>query len=141
MTKVNRLSDEELLNHKANLLNMKEETLQLIASERGIDLNKNGTDETGKSKNSLHEIAADSYNQETNGAILRAQYEKLGHINEALVSVENKTYGVDKVTGQFISPERLRKCPLAKTNIDTKGQSNSNKEVRSIGVSSYAPVS
>ena len=38
----------------------------------------------------------------------------------ALVRIENKTYGIDRITGELIPKERLRVVPHATLNVDSK---------------------
>lgn len=44
----------------------------------------------------------------------------VGHLDRALERIERKTYGVCKVTGKPIAPERLRAVPHTETSIDAK---------------------
>jgi DnaK suppressor protein len=43
-------------------------------------------------------------------------------LQAALVRIENKTYGICRVTGKLIKPERLRAVPHATLSIDAKQQ-------------------
>ena len=42
------------------------------------------------------------------------------HLQAALVRIENKTYGIDRITGELIPKERLRVVPHATLNVDSK---------------------
>ena len=42
------------------------------------------------------------------------------HLQAALVRIENKTYGVCRVTGQLIPKDRLRAVPHATTTVEAK---------------------
>lgn len=44
----------------------------------------------------------------------------VGHLDRALVRIENKTYGVCRVTGAPIPKERLRAVPHTETSIEAK---------------------
>lgn len=44
----------------------------------------------------------------------------VGHLDRALERIARKTYGVCKVTGKPIAPERLRAVPHTETSIDAK---------------------
>ena len=48
----------------------------------------------------------------------QAQFIK--HLQAALVRIENKTYGIDRITGKLIPKERLRVVPHATLNVDSK---------------------
>jgi len=60
-------------------------------------------------------------NSKNNTEILDNHQRKcLNNILEALVRIEDKTYGICKKTGLLIPKERLNACPLAKTVIEVK---------------------
>lgn len=44
----------------------------------------------------------------------------VGHLDRALARIDNKTYGVCRVTGQPIAKERLRAVPHTETSIEAK---------------------
>ena len=44
----------------------------------------------------------------------------VGHLDRALTRIENKTYGICRVTGQPIARERLRAVPHTETSIEAK---------------------
>ena len=48
-------------------------------------------------------------------------------LKSALVRIDNKTYGVCRVTGKLIPKERLRAVPHATTSIEGKMQEKKNK--------------
>jgi RNA polymerase-binding transcription factor DksA len=41
-------------------------------------------------------------------------------LQAALVRIENKTYGIDRITGKLIPKERLRAVPHATLCVDSK---------------------
>ena len=41
-------------------------------------------------------------------------------IHAALVRIENKTYGIDRITGELIPKERLRAVPHATLSVQSK---------------------
>ena len=45
-------------------------------------------------------------------------------LNNALVRIENKTYGICRVTGKLINKERLKLVPHATLSIEAKMQKN-----------------
>ena len=45
---------------------------------------------------------------------------KIVNLENALLRIENKTYGICRVTGKLISKERLRAVPHATLSIDAK---------------------
>ena len=50
------------------------------------------------------------------------QLKFINHLQAALVRIENKTYGVCRVTGKLIPKERLRAVPHATLAIEAKQQ-------------------
>jgi RNA polymerase-binding transcription factor DksA len=48
------------------------------------------------------------------------QIQFMGHLEKALVRIENKTYGICRVTGKLIDKARLRAVPHATLSIDAK---------------------
>ena len=58
-------------------------------------------------------------------AQLAARQEKFIHnLQAALIRIQNKTYGVCRVTGKLIPKERLRLVPHATMSIDAKNSQN-----------------
>lgn len=56
------------------------------------------------------------------------QQRHIQDLKNALLRIENKTYGICTVTGQLISKERLRLVPHATKSIDGKNIANATKE-------------
>lgn len=50
------------------------------------------------------------------------------HLENALIRIENKTYGVCRETGKLIPKERLKVVPHATLSVEAKEQRNKNKE-------------
>lgn len=48
------------------------------------------------------------------------EYKFIQSLEAALVRIENKTYGIDRVTGELISKDRLRLVPHATLSVATK---------------------
>ncbi|MBQ9214667.1 MAG: TraR/DksA family transcriptional regulator [Bacteroidales bacterium] len=61
-------------------------------------------------------------NQATESASLMAsRTEKyIKNLENALVRIENKTYGIDRLTGELIPKERLKAVPHATLTVDSK---------------------
>ena len=58
--------------------------------------------------------------KEEAGRLAQRQAKFISHLEAALVRVENKTYGICRVTGKLISKERLRAVPHATLSIEAK---------------------
>lgn len=62
--------------------------------------------------------------KEENSRLAARQQKFINSLENALIRIENKTYGVCRVTGNLISKERLMSVPHATLSIDAKlGQS------------------
>ena len=65
-------------------------------------------------------------NQATESAsIMASRTEKyIKNLENALIRIENKTYGVDRITGELIPKERLKAVPHATLTVDSKNNQN-----------------
>lgn len=116
-----RYSDADLAEFKEIILNKMEKAkidLELIKSAYMNDLN-NGTDDTSPTFKAFEE-GSETMSKEANSQLAIRQEKFLRDLKNALFRVENKTYGVCKVTGKLISKERLRVVPHATMSIEAK---------------------
>ena len=81
----------------------------------------NDTEDTSPTFKVLEEGAA-TLSKEEAGKLAQRQLKFIQHLQAALVRIENKTYGVCRVTGKLIKKERLRAVPHATLSIDAKQQ-------------------
>ena len=58
--------------------------------------------------------------KEEAGRLAQRQAKFISHLEAALVRIENKTYGICRVTGKLISKERLRAVPHATLSMEAK---------------------
>ncbi|WP_396139291.1 TraR/DksA family transcriptional regulator [Flavobacterium sp.] len=116
-----RYSDADLAEFKELILQKMEKAkidLELIKSAYMNDLN-NGTDDTSPTFKAFEE-GSETMSKEANSQLAIRQEKFLRDLKNALFRVENKTYGVCKVTGKLISKERLRVVPHATMSIEAK---------------------
>ncbi len=120
-TEKTRYSDAELEEFKA-LLNDKikkaTEQLELIQSSYKNDSN-NGTDDTSPTFKAFDE-GSEVMSKEANSQLAIRQEKFIRDLKNALVRIENKTYGVCRVTGKLINKERLKLVPHATLSIEAK---------------------
>ena len=116
-----RYSDVDLAEFKQNILNKlnvaKEEYNYLrkqIKSE-----NENGTDDTASAYVSIDDGSA-SQQKENAGKLAARQQKFIENLETALVRVENKTYGICRVSGKLISRERLKAVPHTTQSMEAK---------------------
>ncbi|MGH9024512.1 MAG: hypothetical protein ACRDWD_00100 [Acidimicrobiia bacterium] len=64
----------------------------------------------------------DTFEREKDLSILESLERELAELEAALERIDAGTYGIDEVTGDPISRERLEAQPAARTNVDTTEQ-------------------
>lgn len=116
-----RFSDKELLEFKtlikAKIAKAKQH-LELIESAYRND-SDNGTDDTAPTFKSFDE-GSEVMSKETSSQLAIRQEKFIRDLNNALIRIENKTYGICRVTGNLINPERLKLVPHATLSIEAK---------------------
>tara|TARA_B100000809_G_scaffold116172_2_gene114338 strand:+ start:556 stop:930 length:375 start_codon:yes stop_codon:yes gene_type:complete len=116
-----RYSDSDLAEFKA-LIESKVEAAKIDLNDlRGSLSHKddNGTDDTSHSFKMMEEGAATLSREEV--AQLAGRQEKfLKHLENALIRISNKSYGVCRETGKLIRKERLLAVPHATLSIEAK---------------------
>jgi len=66
------------------------------------------------------EDGAGSSEREYLAQMASRQNKFIDHLDKALIRIENGTYGICRVTGKLIAPERLRAVPHATLSIEAK---------------------
>ncbi|MDI9309786.1 MAG: TraR/DksA C4-type zinc finger protein [Limnohabitans sp.] len=92
--------------------------LELIKSAYLNDLN-NGTDDTSPTFKAFEE-GSETMSKEANSQLAIRQEKFIRDLKNALIRIENKTYGICKVTGKLIAKERLKLVPHATMSIEAK---------------------
>jgi RNA polymerase-binding transcription factor DksA len=92
--------------------------LDLIRSAYMNDLN-NGTDDTSPTFKAFEE-GSETMSKEANSQLAIRQEKFIRDLKNALVRIENKTYGICKVTGKLINKDRLKLVPHATMSIEAK---------------------
>ncbi len=121
MNENNRYSDKDLAEFKELILNKisyAEEDLALINSAFKNDSN-NGTDDTSPTFKAFEE-GSETMSKEANVQLAIRQEKFIRDLKNALLRIENKTYGVCRVTGKLIMKERLKLVPHATLSIEAK---------------------
>ncbi|MBC7863014.1 MAG: TraR/DksA family transcriptional regulator [Bacteroidia bacterium] len=120
-TKPERFTDEDLQVFKEIILrkisdaNASYEQLRNFLTLKD-DHGTNDTSPTFK----LMEDAADVSSREETAELASRQAKFIQHLKNALVRIENKTYGICMISGELIARERLKSVPHATVNIDAK---------------------
>ena len=117
----NRYPDEALQEFKALIeekIAKAQNDLELIRSAYMNDGN-NGTDDTAPTFKAFEE-GSETMSKEANTQLALRQEKFIRDLKNALIRIENKTYGVCRVTGKLISAERLKLVPHATLSIEAK---------------------
>ena len=118
-----RYSDADLAEFKEIIkskISKAQSDLDLIKSAYMNDLN-NGTEDTSPTFKAFEE-GSETMSKEANSQLAIRQEKFIRDLKNALFRVENKTYGVCKVTGKLIDKERLKIVPHATMSIEAKNQ-------------------
>lgn len=116
-----RYSDKDLAEFKALIQEKIEKAfhdLDLIKSAYMNDLN-NGTDDTSPTFKAFEE-GSETMSKEANSQLAIRQEKFIRDLKNALIRIENKTFGVCRVTGKLIGKERLKLVPHATLSIEAK---------------------
>lgn len=116
-----RYSDKDLAEFKALIqekIQKAQHDLQLIKSAYMNDHN-NGTEDTSPTFKAFDE-GSEVMSKESNSQLAIRQEKFIRDLKNALIRIENKTYGVCRVTGKLINKERLKLVPHATLSIEAK---------------------
>ena len=117
----NRYSDEDLEEFRGLItekIDKAKHDLELIKSAYMNDHN-NGTEDTSPTFKAFDEGSA-VMSKEANSQLAIRQEKFIRDLKNALIRIENKTYGVCRVTGKLINKERLKLVPHATLSIEAK---------------------
>ena len=123
-----RYSDEELQEFKAIIMKKLEEARAglKILTEAYTTQNANDTNDTSPSFKILEE-GSQVLSKEENSQLAARQQKFIRDLENALIRIENKSYGICRATGKLISKERLRSVPHATLSIEAKLNQNIKK--------------
>ncbi len=116
-----KYSDEELAEFKALIekkLDKAQRDLEMLTNAY-TNADEHGTDDTSPTFKVLEE-GYQVMSKEENSRLAARISKFITNLENALIRIENKTYGVCRVTGKLISKERLRSVPHATLSIEAK---------------------
>ena len=117
----NKYSDKELNQFKVLIeekIDKAKKDLELLKSTYMNDGN-NGTDDTSPTFKAFEE-GSETMSKEANTQLALRQEKFIRDLKSALIRIENKTYGICRVTGKLIKKERLTLVPHATLSIEAK---------------------
>ena len=116
-----RFSDKELEEFRTIIeqkIEKAKKDLELLKSSYMNDGN-NGTDDTSPTFKAFEE-GSETMSKEANTQLAIRQEKFIRDLKNALLRIENKTYGICRVTGKLINKERLKLVPHATLSIEAK---------------------
>ncbi|HRH69435.1 MAG: TraR/DksA family transcriptional regulator [Flavobacteriales bacterium] len=118
-----RYSDEELAEFKELIMKKLDEARKDydLLKQTLANNDNNGTDDTSPSFKMI-EDGSETLSREETAQLASRQEKFIKHLEDALLRIRNKTYGICRVTGRLISKERLRLVPHATLSIEAKQQ-------------------
>jgi RNA polymerase-binding transcription factor DksA len=118
-----RYSDSELAEFRALIVQKVSDAKSELTNLQTLlnNSDNHGTDDTASSFKML-EDGSDTLAKEEAGQLAARQRKFIEQLENALVRIENKTYGVCRVTGKLIPKERLRAVPHTTQSIEAKVQ-------------------
>ena len=117
-----RYSDEELEEVRAIIMEKLEaaraeyNTLRKVVMSSG----SNDIEDTAPTFKTVEDDGAYQRSKEEASQLAQHQYKFIQNLEAALVRIENKTYGICRVTGKLIPKERLRLVPHATLTVEAK---------------------
>lgn len=121
MAEKTRYNDDELEEFRAIINDKLDIATKDYEQMMRVLMNKDGNDvdDTSPTYKVLEEGSATQTKEELIQLVARQQKFIQG-LKAALVRIENKTYGIDRITGKLIPKERLRAVPHATLSVESK---------------------
>jgi RNA polymerase-binding transcription factor DksA len=119
-----RYSDSELTEFRDLILKKLETAKKELAYLQGLITRK---DEGGDMEDGRYKTMEDgsmSMEREQLSQMASRQIQFIDHLEKAMMRIENKTYGICRVTGKLIDKARLRAVPHATLSIEAKQMMN-----------------
>ncbi|MFN7012799.1 MAG: TraR/DksA family transcriptional regulator [Bacteroidia bacterium] len=115
-----RYSDEELEEFR-QIINKKLEEAHrdLALLKESLENKDNGTDDTSPTFKMI-EDGSDVLSKEETAQLAARQQKFIQSLENALIRIQNKTYGICRATGKLIPKERLRVVPHATLSMEAK---------------------
>jgi len=121
MTEKTTFTIDELAEFKLLILakiESAQDDLEILRAATAND-SDNGTEDTSPSFKQFEE-GSSTLSKEENIKLAERQAKFIRSLNNALIRIENKTYGICRVTGKLIAKERLKLVPHATLSIEAK---------------------
>ena len=97
-----------------------QDDLDVLRSATAND-SDNGTEDTSPTFKQFEE-GSSTLSKEENIKLAERQAKFIRNLNNALIRIENKTYGICRATGKLIAKERLKLVPHATLSMEAKNE-------------------
>ena len=114
-----RYNDQELQEFKELIVKKLESAKAELKDLSESANNSNGTDDTGSVYKTM-EDGSSTLLKESNSQLAGRQRKFIDNLEMALLRIENKSYGICKVTGKLIAKERLMAVPHTTQSMEAK---------------------
>jgi RNA polymerase-binding protein DksA len=120
--RISPFSDEELEYFRGIILKKRDASEQELNSLQATlkDLGENSSDDSAYSFH-MADAGTDAQEREKTYVLMNRTKKFIKYLDDALERIENKTYGICKVTGKPISKGRLEAVPHTQLSIEAKG--------------------
>jgi RNA polymerase-binding transcription factor DksA len=119
-----RYSDAELAEFR-DLINRKLDVAKKeLAYLQGLITRKDESGDLDEGRYMTMEDGSMSMEREQLSQMASRQIQFIDHLEKAIMRIENKTYGICRVTGKLIDKARLRAVPHATLSIEAKQMMN-----------------
>jgi len=119
-----RYSDTELAEFKDLILKKLETAKKELAYLQGLITRKDEGGDMEDGRYMTMEDGSMSMEREQLSQMASRQIQFIDHLEKAMMRIENKTYGICRVTGKLIDKARLRAVPHATLSIEAKQMMN-----------------
>ncbi|MCH5600576.1 TraR/DksA family transcriptional regulator [Niabella ginsengisoli] len=124
MKSVVRYSDSDLQEFKEIILRKLDAAKKELAYLQGLITRRDEGGDMDEGRYMTMEDGSVSMEREQLSQLASRQITFIDHLEKALMRVENKTYGICRVTGNLIDKARLRAVPHATLSIEAKSMMN-----------------
>ena len=115
-----RYSDAELMEFKDLILKKLDTAKKELAYLQGLITRKDESGDLDEGRYMTMEDGSMSMEREQLSQMASRQIQFIDHLEKAMMRIENKTYGICRVTGKLIDKARLRAVPHATLSIEAK---------------------
>ena len=115
-----RYSDEELQEFKDLILKRLASARENLTYYQDLMTRKDGQGDDADNRLNSMEDGSGALEKEHLAQMAARQVQFINHLEKALVRIENKTYGICRVTGKLIDKNRLKAVPHATLSMEAK---------------------